>query len=193
MRCRWSRVIDTMSYLRDATRDAHERLETRLDLLSPGLDAGRMVAVLRRFYGFHVVWEPALAGSGELCALTAGRNRQAHLEVDLAGLGVARAEILASPRCHAASELCRTPASALGSLYVMEGSTLGGKVIARSLAGADWLPPAGLTYFAGYGERTGIMWRALQDSLRRQEGDAVTQIGVGASATFDLLTEWMAG
>lgn len=49
---------------------------------------------------------------------------------------------------------------ALGSLYVMEGSTLGGRVIANMIGRQLNFPSEiGLSFFNGYGDATGNMWK----------------------------------
>jgi heme oxygenase len=84
-------------------------------------------------------------------------------------------------------------ASALGSLYVMEGSTLGGRIIEKNLLlRLRLLPETGGSYFAGYGKRTGQMWRDFLNRLATAPLTDVAQIKIGASATFDALTSWFA-
>lgn len=69
-----------------------------------------------------------------------------------------------------APEICRdlpvidTYGKALGALYVLEGSTLGGRIIAEILArqlGSD----ACLSYFNSYGNETAGMWQSFKDLL----------------------------
>jgi heme oxygenase len=55
---------------------------------------------------------------------------------------------------------------AFGVFYVMEGSTLGGKMIykiVRDMLGLDH--QSGLSFFYGYGPDTGNKWKAFQQSL----------------------------
>ncbi|MEO7120739.1 MAG: biliverdin-producing heme oxygenase [Ginsengibacter sp.] len=53
---------------------------------------------------------------------------------------------------------------ALGALYVMEGSTLGGRIITRMVA--NKLPDEkAFSFFEGYGEKTNEMWEAFKSSL----------------------------
>src|SRR5690606_7004565 len=52
---------------------------------------------------------------------------------------------------------------ALGALYVMEGSTLGGRVIANMIGRQlNMQAETGLAFFNGYGEGTGVMWDKFQ-------------------------------
>ena len=178
--------------LRHATAEAHQRLENCLNLLAQPACEARFRWVLGRFWGFHAVWEPALQAQIDLAEIVAGRVRLALLGADLAWLGLLPEQCQALPRCTEADRLCSTREAALGSLYVMEGSTLGGKVIARHLAAAAWAPAEGLRYFNPHGDATGRMWRKLQSDLEAAaaKGGAVA-ITAGAVAAFDLLTEWL--
>ena len=186
-------MTDISARLRTETGEAHCRLEQVLALLSPPPSQARTRRALERFRGFHATWEPALQGRADMAAITHGRSRLTLLDGDLQRLGLTAAAIAALPACRAAAGLCSTPGAALGSLYVMEGSTLGGQVIARGLAGAPWLPGGGLSYFSPYGERTGRMWRELKTYLQTAadggEGDAIV---AGAVSSFGVLQAWLA-
>ena len=184
--------MDILQRLRGATDAAHRRLESRLDLLSAPLDRGRFLSVLDRFWGFHAEWEKALRGHGAVAALVERRSRTELLARDLAALGRTSAEIERLARCEAAGGLARSRQTAFGSLYVLEGSTLGGRVISGALKGADWLPAGGLRYFDPYGAETGVMWRTFQGALRAESSDASdAAITQGAVETFDLLHRWL--
>jgi heme oxygenase len=179
--------------LRSATADAHRRLETALDLLAPPLSRDRFTALLMRWRGFHAVWEPAIGRHGALSGLMAGRYRLDLIDRDLAALGLSRAEIEAAAPCEAAAGLAVSAETALGSLYVLEGSSLGGQFISRALKTAPWLPSGGLTYFDPYGPETGVMWRGFQAALTAKSSLlADPQVEKGAADTFALLQAWLA-
>jgi heme oxygenase len=172
--------------LRSATGEAHRKLESELALLEPPLDRGRFVRTLARFHGYHTAWEPLVVRLIGDDAFPAERRRLALLSADLDDLGVAPSPPAPTPALASAAE-------AWGSLYVMEGSTLGGKVIAKALKDADWAPPEGLRYFDPYGRRTADMWRAFLDRLAAAGArEPVEEIVRGAVATFAELTAWLA-
>lgn len=179
---------DLLVRLRDGTVGSHARLEEALGLLRLPLARERFALLLERFHGFHAVWEPAIAPWFEPTFL-GPRCRTGLLEADLAVLGrpVASAR---PPPCAAAAALGQSAERALGSLYVMEGSTLGGQVISHGLAGTGWADD--LRYFNPYGRGTGGMWAALKAMmLRRSDALADPKIVAGAVATFDLLQDWL--
>lgn len=180
--------------LRDATASAHQRLEAALDLLAEPCERRRFVDLLQRFRGFHAAWEPALAQALPADAdLLAARRKLALIDADLTALGLPREVIEALPRPGFAATLCRTPAAALGSLYVLEGSTLGGKFISRRLreVAADWLPPAGLRYFDPYADESGPRWRETLARLEATPPADWPAVEAGAVRTFDALQDWL--
>ena len=86
------------------------------------------MAVLQGFHRFHRAWEPMIVGLIDRPDLLAPRARLGAIERDLAALG-------AAPADGPAPDLTALVGAAegWGSLYVMEGSTLGGLVIAKAL------------------------------------------------------------
>lgn len=183
---------DVMAALREATGPAHARLEAALGLLNDAPCRSRFVVFLERLLGFHASLEPALLHQQGCAAFFRPRQRVGLLEADLIALGHRRADLQALPRCAAAGTLAGSDAAATGALYVLEGSTLGGRVIARALAGASWLPQGGLRSFDPYGEHTGMHWRDFGTFARgMQAKTGAAPILRGAHACFALLTEWL--
>ena len=84
---------------------------------------------------------------------------------------------------------------AIGCHYVLEGSTLGGRVILKQMrrdpeAGNDRLPTA---FFSAYGDATGEHWRAFCSFLRSRSGDrnVLVTAPAAAEATFSALERWL--
>lgn len=147
--------------------------------------------MLERFYGFHAVWEGVMRRSS-VGAFHESRRRMSNLVSDLSALGLQPSDIDKLPLCQAAGRLAATREAAVGALYVMEGSTLGGQVIGKALAEAQWLPAGGLTYFNPYGERTGAMWRGFRDWAQMTTPfESHAAVSAGAVATFETLHRWM--
>ncbi len=120
-----------LAHLRTETRPAHDQLEGTLALLDErlGLDAYRKV--IERFYGFWRNWEPRMATLFQDAAFLDPRRRMHLLRADLVALGLSAHAVAMLPTCPA--PILRNSVEALGSLYVMEGSTLGGRVIERNV------------------------------------------------------------
>lgn len=182
---------DLRQRLRAGTAADHERLENHLDLLREPLAEARFRAVLERFHGFHFAWEPA-AARWLPAGLLAPRQRVPLLRADLRALGRAEAGIDALPVCAEAAALCSDLAGTLGSFYVLEGSTLGGRLISRALAAAAWLPAGGLRYFDPHGAATGERWRETLAHLNAAPATLHADVVQGARRCFACLDAWLA-
>lgn len=182
--------------LRNETRPQHEAIEANARfarLLAPDLAPGEYRLILRRLAGFHAALEPllacALAEPPEPLAL-ARRRKLPLLLADLASLGAGEAPI---PRAPAPAAL--SPPEAWGALYVLEGATLGGRMILKHLqASLGVSPQRGASFYAGYGEETGAMWRTFRVSLA---GACAAQpawediVLSSAGATFAAMDAWV--
>lgn len=89
-----------------------------------------------------------------------------------------------------------SPSSAAGTLYVIEGSALGGRILSRRLRESLGFDGAcGGRYFHGHGAETGVRWTSflawLSDSLLRDE-DAETAARA-ARCVFERFHERLSG
>lgn len=184
---------------RDALRRATDAIHTRLHGL-PALQAlaeGRItregyVALLRRMLGFHAAVEAALDRAPSLAPwgiAVAERRRAWLIEADLAALGATAGGVALAPL-----PPLNTAPRALGCLYVTEGSTLGGRQLARALDGL--LPPgeAGRRFLLGHGARHGALWRDCCAALERcgAEPDRRAAMLDAAAETFEAFEAWFA-
>lgn len=83
---------------------------------------------------------------------------------------------------------------ALGALYVMEGSTLGGLYISKMIAKQLNLQDGkSLSFFDGYGEQTENMWNAFKSTLNEQVVRSEDQAVViqAANDTFTKFKSWI--
>lgn len=176
--------------LREATREEHAQAESIIRLPQSVDD---LVHQLEHFYGYLHPWEHCVAITllKHTPGLWAGRARVACLDLDLLALGHAPDHIAHLPHCRNLPNLS-TLARCLGSMYVMEGSRLGGQIISahieRRIGLANGL---GYSFFRGWGSETMPRWRAfkagLEESMPRDElPDAID----AARETFRTLTAW---
>lgn len=187
---------DVLTELRTATAVEHEQVEATLDLMDPQLDRDRLVAVLTRLHAFWTAAEAGLdawARRRPADAETVGwaQRRRAHLFADdLRALG-AETDTAAGPVLPAVEDTDQ----ALGRLYVLEGSTLGGTFIARHLATLPTLgPDVRLGAFSPYGADTGAMWHDYRRITRERivAGGDAGRLVAAARATFTALAAWCA-
>jgi len=184
-----------LSRLRFETRGEHDAIEQVLDLMSVSLTPQGYLHRLEQFYGFYAPLEKALQAR-ELtlspttrAALASRLTKTALLRQDLQQLGV-QAQTL--PLCRNLPPL-GTHAEVLGCLYVMEGATLGGRMITRHIRAALGITPiTGGSFFEGYGDDTGMMWQGMRQLLVSGAPDTQTEntIVSNAMATFACLRGW---
>ena len=187
---------DILRRLRASTRAAHTSIETvpALNrLLSQDLAAPDYLETLRRVHAFHAGIEPglirALHGKSRAAALLDG-NRLGAIAADITWFGATPLP----PRQPVSASYCS--AAALGVLYVVEGSNLGGRIIGRHVAKSLGVGPGtGGSYYCGLAaEDAQRRWHVLQEALHIE----IAAAGVGwepltaaALATFGALEAWM--
>ncbi|RBY94599.1 heme oxygenase [Blastococcus sp. TBT05-19] len=185
---------DVLRLLRTGTAAEHDAVERTLDLLDPRLDRARLGAALALMHGFWIAAERGLDEwaarlPGEAAAVDWPRRRRAELfAADLRALGTgAPAGVPELPAVPGTDE-------ALGRLYVLEGSTLGGTFIDRHLATLPALSGVRIGAFSPYGDRTGAMWAAFRRATRAHvaAGGDVDRIVSAARETFATLAAWCA-
>jgi heme oxygenase len=181
-----SPVHSLRTALRLATLPAHTRLHSHpgLGAVQAGMiDRAAYRALLSRLYGFHVPFETAAGIAPE---------RSQWLAADLHTLGLDEAAIAALPQCACIPRL-ETEPRRLGAAYVVEGSTLGGRELAKRL---DHLFGVGNNdgrrFFSGRAGDTGRAWRAFLDRLEQPAENATgADIITAAQETFAAFEQWV--
>ena len=189
-----------LTRLRLETRSEHEAVEQVLDLMGVLTDdtyRQRMV----QFYGFYSPLEAALQTRclkhsnscslevSQLSMLLPRLRKSLLLRRDLHHLGVSTATMA---QCRTLPSI-QTLAQVLGCLYVLEGATLGGRIITQHVqATLGITPTTGGSFFDGYAEQTGRMWNAMRQILLLGAVDAQAEnaMVVSAIATFAALRNW---
>ncbi|MGY2290675.1 biliverdin-producing heme oxygenase [Pseudomonas sp. SDO528_S397] len=181
--------------LRCGTAELHVALEKRLPFFSPGLDAGSYRRLLQAYYGFYhpletQLYENGLIPDGLDPAL---RLKTPTLVQDLRALGLDDLAIAALPRCRSLPAL-DTPAACLGTLYVLEGATLGGQILRREIGRTLGLDAhTGAAFLSVYGAETGRRWKDFLDYLNAVPLHAhARQWAVDAArSTFSCFEQWL--
>lgn len=180
--------------LRSETRCFHQAVEDELDLLRPSITINDYTRLLLAFHGYLAPWErrtsPILVVQERTFA--AEREKTVRLVADLNAVTGGHAWHAHAQECQQLP-LLSSPAAAWGSAYVWEGATLGGQLLSRHFASALGLnAPHGLSYFSGYGEQTGAMWKAFKELLQqRVPASSESEAVQAAVQTFQTLQAWL--
>ena len=186
-----------MMELREQTKDLHRRTETSVDLMKRLHSKEAYVQLLSRFHGFYLPLEDRISSvlASEIPGLNLEERTKAHLLViDLIALGKSEDEIASMPIC---DQLRPTNSigHALGCLYVLEGSALGGQFIRREVERRlGFTSEQGCRFFTGQGDLTASAWRAFcntLDSYADEHPHTQNNILFAAEETFKRFGEWV--
>jgi heme oxygenase len=159
-------------------------------------DSASYGAMLQVLLALHEPLETRLAALGGFPALgvdLAGRRKAPHLRADLHVLEV---PFPAAPR--RSTPPVHDLATALGAFYVLEGSTLGGRMLLKQVHARLGAVPT--QFLTGYGDETGRYWRHTRTALVHgvaadaDPAAAADRLIAGATVTFEhldgLLDDW---
>lgn len=193
-----------MQRLKTETRDLHSHAESRtLQRAMAGgeVDRTAFCAYLGQLHHVHSSLESALDSSrGDHPAIaaiaTVDRMRVPDLDRDLSYFGIDPRRVPAGDAARRFSQMVgitneANPIALLGALYVVEGSTNGGRFLARALSKSWGLDGEGLSYFDPYGEEQRRMWASFREqmgeaSIDADQEDAIVEM---AKTTFLAIAE----
>lgn len=183
-----------MARLKRDTREAHVGLESRINLMDRLLTATDYRKLLEAFYGVFDPIEdslrPHIAELVKWIPDVEHRMRTAALRRDLNALGNSSPHELPLAVVPSYDSL----AEQIGCMYVLEGSTLGGQVISRSVQQLGFTSGHGCEFFYAHGLQTGTMWKGFSNGVeaysiaRPSEQQKVVQ---SAIQTFQAFDTWM--
>jgi len=157
--------------LREGTADLHAAVERSMDLPASVCSLRDYADLLRRCYDLHSGVEsrwsaPGWARAWGRVGIDLAQHRRASLlEADLLALGEAAPTAIVVARLPTLASW----GEGLGSLYVLEGSSLGGRVLGPAIRAA--LGPVPTTFFDGSGRESRTAWRSVGRALAQFEGD----------------------
>ena len=180
--------------LKEQTVAKHQELEAlMLPCLNSITQKQQYVQLLHTFYGYFKPVEDAVAPFMKDAVMPDWqlRRKAKTILLDLAALEQNKTTISLAKQLPEIETL----AQAMGALYVLEGSTLGGRGITKMLLknAAAGLTPAHLQFFGGYGSQTGAMWTTfvnLLNSFSFSEKEKA-QLVEAANQTFYYFKTWI--
>jgi len=182
-----------LEQLKSRTTAAHRSIEARLRIARPRPSLHDYANYLAAMYGFCAPLEASFRQlpSDWLEALRIEERCRAHLLVtDLSTLKVRLGRALVPSHCEHLPAGCNV-ARTLGTLWVLEGSTLGARYLLRHLRALGIADCS--SYLGSYGEELGRMWQELRTQLLRfvaEEPDRAAEVVDSALETFGCLDAW---
>lgn len=188
-----------MAKLKTDTSLAHRQLERNIclsRLFQTDYTVGEYRYLIAKFYGFFSAIEPFIFANLEPAnhALLAHRRKTDLLVKDLSLLDIDNFNPRTMTLCDQIPVL-NSFARQMGALYVLEGSTLGGRIISKKLIdhfGNAIIPT--LNYYQSYGDKVIDEWSAFHRFMAdRFDGKEIetNEVVSAAIETFSCLDQWL--
>lgn len=169
--------------IKEATKTAHLELEKKvINKLKAVSDNASYAELLRYFYTYFSQLQKTIAPFISTGILPDYHERRdsSYLKNDILALGKEPGEITPVRLPEINNTL-----QALGALYVMEGSIMGGSIIVKMLEKSGI--STGFSFFSGYGAETGMRWSTFTAVLNQAATNEKeqTQVIQAALDTFN--------
>jgi heme oxygenase len=187
------KVIDEnsiMAQLKARTAHQHQETEDTVDIMRDDFTMEDYRQILKRFYAFYKSYEAKMIEALKENPIELNyleRLNTPRLLADLKVLGLTDQEIAEIEPFEDTPSL-DSKEQIYGSLYVIEGSTLGGQVILRHLRGKFGIDETnGAAFYQGYGKDTGKMWNEFREAITKfaENGADREKIIAAANETFE--------
>lgn len=203
-----SRSNPLLAELRQATDASHQAIERNRRLkqiFTSDFSRAAYRQLLADLFGFYEPLEDQLNTAASqsnnpedrktLALAAEGRRKTPWLRHDLRALGLGDGAIDKLPLAsrNDCPRIDGLPAG-IGCLYVLEGATLGGKLISRQIESNLGITAAnGGRFYHGYGPDNGQMWGRFRQLMANLDLDASQTIKVTTAAveTFSALDRWL--
>jgi heme oxygenase len=176
--------FELITLLREATKEEHAALEYGMKINQPTVTREDYVAFLRASLAALAPFEAA----GSVFTDSAVTDRTSRIRSDLEALDARPTHREASARW-----MPTTTSEAVGCAYVIEGSTLGGLVLAKHLGDRLALEANQMRYLRLHGSETRSRWTAFVDRLETWGRDASpldrTRACDAAKRTFEVYAQ----
>jgi heme oxygenase len=180
--------------LKEATLANHQQTEKQLILRMKAMRSlDQYIALLQMFYGYFGGLEQQINKFVDAQNLPDHNQRRKteSIATDIQNLGATIPPLAQRGELPEIDNLKK----AIGALYVIEGSTLGGKIIAGMMRQHfTFQGDEGLSFFCGYGDDTDKMWTSFKNELNAiaSTTQGRTEITKAADQTFEMFGEWIA-
>ncbi|SFB28932.1 Heme oxygenase [Cohnella sp. OV330] len=192
-------MSEILTQLKERTAPQHRRAEQNkyaAAMLDRTMTLEQYAEYLALFYGYILPLERAFEARPEWDELRfdiGARTKHRLIEADLHALGWDASAVADLPLCPSLPDLSSFP-RILGSMYVLEGSTLGGQMQTKLLMkDLPVSPDTNARYFNSYGTDVRERWAEFRELLSEQArtGGDEREMLAAAGETFDRLREWI--
>lgn len=178
--------------LKASTDMEHRAIEAAVNFKEIVSSAKSYSLLLEKFYGYYFPIERRLhefTNSLLELGINLTERKKIHLlEHDLMLLGI---KTNTTNLCQNLPPLSNVY-QAMGVLYVLEGSTLGGQVIHKHLMNQNsFSKKSELKFHLGYENQTIQMWNQFKSSLNLIPGNHESEVIATAQSTFSTLKNWI--
>jgi len=168
--------------IKEATKVPHQEVEKKVVSRIKSIRSDADYAdLLKHFYAYFNVVEKAIAPyiTSAILPDLAGRRNASYIKADIEALGASTDELPLA----VAPEI-NNIVQAIGALYVLEGSIMGGPYIVQMLQKSGLTK--GFSFFSGYGEASGQKWNTFVQVLNTiaQNEEEAEQALKSAHETF---------
>lgn len=188
-----------LQQLKQRTRSYHETIERHMQIVSRIASLEEYRVLLQTLLGFYEPLETKLAAMSEWNTLDFDFERRRKVPLlltDLHTIGNFDRSKQQQVWCSNIPQVNIFP-QALGCMYVLEGATLGGQIIARQIHKTLGLDEKhGGTFYNSYGHDVGPMWKTFGNFLEMyvthmMDIDAEDMLIQSACETFMTLDTWI--
>ncbi|MCC6289871.1 MAG: biliverdin-producing heme oxygenase [Chitinophagaceae bacterium] len=175
--------------LKEKTKQAHISLEKKMVGYIKKVESPKdYEKLLRLFYGYYTPLEPLLNKyiSNDIVPSYSDRRKSNAILKDINTISAGASNFKKCDNLPQVNDVIQ----ALGVLYVMEGSTMGGTIIAKMLNKQANIQPTSLTFFNGYGEQNIPMWQSFIKAVNKRAANDGDKIVKAANDTFSKMEEW---
>lgn len=177
-------------YLKASSKKDHDSIESKVDLIKLVASREHFIKLLQGMYGYYYNIELALHQfENEFQRLGINLNQRLKCNLlieDLKHFNLNDQEISSILLCDKIQE-------AMGVLYVLEGSTMGGQIIYKKLLQENVISAnsTGANFFRPYGQDTMPMWMEFKKSLNHLSDHNEDAILVKVRETFNTMEDWL--
>jgi heme oxygenase len=178
--------------LKEETKVAHVKVEALIIPKIKALDTYQSYKnLLYIFYGFFKPVEEQITvylQEDVLPDINERRNAML-IQQDLAFIGEQKPDVVCIEL-----PLIKDAATALGAMYVLEGSTLGGIHLSKMIADKmSFTSPKGVAFFSGYRNKTATKWDFFKEQLNNytESTEVENEVIRSANETFLKFKNWI--